>query len=77
MADSLQEGVGSRGLMPELSEVAERFIESAALLASLLGEAADVDWSGVVIGYCKATEVEAVRRIVDPFRRRISQAPES
>lgn len=55
------------GFLLELTDAAERFLESSAHLAHLLGEADDIDWSGVVIGYCKAAEVEAVARLIDPL----------
>jgi hypothetical protein len=49
-----------------------RFLDSSEQTAPLLRDLPTVDWSGVVIGYCKALEMEGVERLVNPLRDALS-----
>lgn len=50
-----------------LQPKALRLIATAEYVAAQLSNATDLDWSAAVIGLCKAVEIEAVIRIVDPL----------
>ncbi len=58
--------------LPALHPAARRFIDSAEQLSSFL-TGLSLDWSGVVITYCKALELEGVERLVEPLRGRLRQ----
>lgn len=53
-----------------LSPPARRFIGSSERLAAELKGETALDWSGMVIGLCKAFEVELVARLVEPLKLR-------
>lgn len=53
-----------------LSPQALRFLATAQHLSKALRVGPDLEWSPVVIGLCKAVEVEIVRTILDPLARR-------
>ena len=61
-------------LRAALSSPAQRFIESADALATFLATQPHHDWSGPVINYCKAFELETVNRIVRPLCRELDHA---
>jgi hypothetical protein len=60
-------GVASRA-SAALSAPARRFIGSSERLATELKGETSLDWSGMVIGLCKAFEAELVLRVVEPLK---------
>ena len=50
-----------------LEPKALRLLATAEYVASHLAHGTELDWSAAIIGVCKAVEIEAVRRIVDPL----------
>ncbi|MGK0274705.1 MAG: hypothetical protein ACI9N0_001085 [Ilumatobacter sp.] len=50
-----------------LEPKALRLLATAEYVAGQLQNATDLDWSAAVIGLCKAVEIEAVGRLVDPL----------
>jgi hypothetical protein len=59
-------------LRASLSDAARRFLDSAELLAGLLATKPHHDWSGPIISYCKAFELEAVNRVIRPLCRELA-----
>ena len=55
--------------IPELCALSERFLLSADRLLALLAGEEDLDFSGPIICYCKAFEVESVERLIEPLKR--------
>jgi hypothetical protein len=58
-------------LRASLSSQAQHFLESAEALAAFLATQPHHDWSGPVISYCKAFELETVNRVVKPLCREL------
>jgi hypothetical protein len=52
----------------QLSEAAQRMLATAHAVTAVLRGVTGLDWSVAIIGLCKAVEVEAVHRIVEPLR---------
>jgi hypothetical protein len=59
-------------LWASLSEAAQRFLDSAELLAGFLATQPHHDWSGPIISYCKAFELETVNRVIRPLCRELT-----
>ena len=57
-----------------LSPEGLRFIASAEHIASQLQADPQLEWSGAIIGLCKAVEVEVAHRIFRPLATRLSQS---
>ena len=51
-----------------LHERVVRFLATADHVAGTLGGSTSLDWSPAVIGLCKAVELEAVARLLEPLR---------
>jgi hypothetical protein len=51
----------------QLDPKALRLLATAEYVAAQLANATELDWSAAVIGLCKAVEIEAVGRLVDPL----------
>jgi hypothetical protein len=52
---------------------ARRFIGSAERLTQQIGDHSTLEWSGVVIGYCKAVEAECLSRLIEPLKERLGE----
>jgi hypothetical protein len=52
----------------ELSSPAQMVLATAEAVTNSLRSATGLDWSAAVIGLCKAVEIEAVRRLMEPLR---------
>lgn len=52
-----------------LSGIALKFVSTAEHLANALSATEDLDWSPVIIGLCKAVEIEVIERIVMPLAK--------
>ena len=84
-ADALPRGVASRrdtplasldpfaALRASLSDSARRFIESGEQAAVMRSTHPGLDWSGPVISYCKAFELETLNRVIRPLCRELQQ----
>jgi hypothetical protein len=53
-----------------LSPEALRFLATAEHVAALLRPEPELEWSPVVIGFCKAVEVEVLNRLIRPLAQR-------
>ena len=52
-----------------LSERPLKFLATSEYVAEFLTSEENLDWLAAVIGLCKALEVEAVSRVIDPLKR--------
>jgi hypothetical protein len=55
-----------------LTPLARAFLESSEMLAKKLGAEIPHDWSGVVIGLCKAVEAETIDRVLETLKAELS-----
>lgn len=55
-----------------LTSLATRFLATADVVANSLAPYPQLDWSGAVIGLCKAYEVEFVHRVMEPLRESLA-----